>query len=55
MTVVDPVTKKSTTYPGGEPAGFIIEFETGFKLYHMGDTGLFGDMGLMSRLLAKAR
>ena len=29
---------------GGEPAGFIIEFENGFKLYHMGDTGLFGDM-----------
>jgi L-ascorbate metabolism protein UlaG (beta-lactamase superfamily) len=44
VTVVDPVTKKTTTYPGGEPAGFIIEFENGFKLYHMGDTGLFGDM-----------
>src|SRR5205823_12143862 len=44
ITVVDPVTKKSTTYPGGEPCGFIVEFENGFKLYHMGDTGLFGDM-----------
>ena len=47
VTVVDPVTKRSTTYPGGEPAGFIIEFENGFKLYHMGDTGLFGDMRLI--------
>lgn len=48
LTLVDPVTKKSTTYPGGEPAGFIIELENGFKLYHMGDTGLFGDMRLIA-------
>src|SRR6266487_2936386 len=27
ITDVDPVTKKSTTYPGGEPCGFIVEFE----------------------------
>ena len=27
--------------------GFIIEFENGFKIYHMGDTGLFGDMKLI--------
>lgn len=47
VTVVDPATKKSTTYPGGEPAGFVIEMENGFKLYHMGDTGLFGDMRLI--------
>ena len=48
VTVADPATKKSTTYPGGEPAGFIIQFENGFKLYHMGDTGLFGDMRLIA-------
>jgi L-ascorbate metabolism protein UlaG (beta-lactamase superfamily) len=47
ITVTDPTTKKSTTYPGGEPSGFIIQFENGFKLYHMGDTGLFGDMTLI--------
>src|SRR3972149_3430082 len=47
VTVTDPATKKSTTYPGGEPAGFIVEMENGFKLYHMGDTGLFGDMKLI--------
>jgi len=47
ITVGDPVSKKSTTYPGGEPCGFIVEFENGFKLYHMGDTGLFGDMKLI--------
>src|SRR5207245_11032280 len=47
LTLVDPTTKKSQTYPGGEPAGFIIEVENGLKVYHMGDTGLFGDMRLI--------
>jgi len=44
VTVTDPATKKTTTYPGGEPCGFIVEMENGVKIYHMGDTGLFGDM-----------
>ncbi len=44
VTVTDPTTGKSMTYPGGEPVGFAIQLENGFKLYHMGDTGLFGDM-----------
>jgi L-ascorbate metabolism protein UlaG (beta-lactamase superfamily) len=44
VTVTDPTTKKTHTYPGGEPAGFIVEVESGFKIYHMGDTGLFGDL-----------
>ena len=26
---------------------FVIEFENGFKVYHMGDTGLFGDLALI--------
>ena len=47
LTLVDPTTKKSQTYPGCEPAGFIIEVENGLKVYHMGDTGLFGDMRLI--------
>jgi L-ascorbate metabolism protein UlaG (beta-lactamase superfamily) len=48
MTVTDPATKKTTTYVGGEPAGFIIQTENGFKIYHMGDTGIFGDMKLIA-------
>src|SRR6267142_1614608 len=48
LTVTDPATKKSTTHVGGEPAGFIIQVENGFKIYHMGDTGLFGDMKLIA-------
>ena len=31
LTVTDPATKKATTHPGGEPAGFIIQVENGFK------------------------
>jgi L-ascorbate metabolism protein UlaG (beta-lactamase superfamily) len=38
---------KDEVHVGGEPAGFIIELENGFKIYHMGDTGLFGDMNLI--------
>ncbi|HEV2610806.1 MAG TPA: metal-dependent hydrolase [Noviherbaspirillum sp.] len=40
----NPATDKDETHVGGEPVGFIIELENGFKIYHMGDTGLFGDM-----------
>ena len=36
----------------GEPAGFVIELETDYKLYHAGDTCLFGDMALIRKLLA---
>jgi len=35
---------------GGDPLGFVIEFESGFKLYHAGDTALFGDMRLIGEL-----
>jgi L-ascorbate metabolism protein UlaG (beta-lactamase superfamily) len=44
FTYVDPDTKKRSNHPGGEPVGFIIELENGFKIYHMGDTAVFGDM-----------
>lgn len=40
----NPVTGKDEVHVGGEPVGFVIEMENGFKVYHMGDTGLFGDM-----------
>ncbi|MGQ0675755.1 MAG: metal-dependent hydrolase [Rhodospirillales bacterium] len=41
---VDPITGKERSFPGGEPVGWILTLENGFKIYHMGDTGLFGDM-----------
>lgn len=40
----NPATGKSETHPGGEPVGYIIELENGFRIYHMGDTGVFGDL-----------
>jgi len=40
----NPATTKDEVHVGGEPVGFIIEMENGFRIYHMGDTGLFGDM-----------
>jgi L-ascorbate metabolism protein UlaG (beta-lactamase superfamily) len=39
-----------TTVYGGEPCGYVLEFESGFKLYHAGDTALFGDMRLIGEL-----
>lgn len=37
---------------GGEAAGYVIELENGFKLYHAGDTAVFSDMALIGKLLA---
>lgn len=36
---------------GGEAAGYVIELENGFKLYHAGDTAVFSDMALIGKLL----
>jgi L-ascorbate metabolism protein UlaG (beta-lactamase superfamily) len=35
---------------GGDPVGYVAEFENGFKLYHAGDTCAFGDMALIGEL-----
>ncbi len=35
---------------GGEAAGYVIELENGFKIYHAGDTAVFGDMKLIAEL-----
>jgi L-ascorbate metabolism protein UlaG (beta-lactamase superfamily) len=45
----NPATSKDETHVGGEPVGYIIELEDGFKIYHMGDTGVFGDMALIGQ------
>lgn len=46
----NPATDKDETHVGGEPCGFVIEFENGFRIWHMGDTGLFGDMRLVGEI-----
>jgi L-ascorbate metabolism protein UlaG (beta-lactamase superfamily) len=35
---------------GGEACGYVIEFEKGPKLYHAGDTNVFGDMRIIHDL-----
>ena len=34
----------ATTLYLGEPVGFVVELENGFRIYHAGDTQVFGDM-----------
>ena len=35
---------------GGEACGYVIEFSTGLKIYHAGDTNVFGDMAIIREL-----
>ena len=35
--------------PGGVAVGYVLEFENGFKIYHTGDTDVFGDMALINK------
>lgn len=39
-----------TTLYLGEPVGFVVELENGFRFYFAGDTALFGDMRLIRDL-----
>ncbi|HET7199424.1 MAG TPA: metal-dependent hydrolase [Burkholderiales bacterium] len=43
----NPATGKREVHYGGQPCGFVIQMENGFRIYHTGDTGLFGDMKLI--------
>jgi L-ascorbate metabolism protein UlaG (beta-lactamase superfamily) len=46
----NPATGKEEAHYGGEPVGYILEMENGFKIWHMGDTGVFGDMRLIAEM-----
>lgn len=37
---------------GGEACGYVIEFSNGIKIYHAGDTNVFGDMAIIHDLYA---
>jgi L-ascorbate metabolism protein UlaG (beta-lactamase superfamily) len=37
---------------GGEACGYVLEFSNGVKLYHAGDTNVFGDMAIIRDLYA---
>ena len=47
--LVDEALAEHVLY-GGEPSGFVIELENGFRFYHAGDTNVFGDMKLLGEL-----
>jgi L-ascorbate metabolism protein UlaG (beta-lactamase superfamily) len=36
----------------GEPCGYVMTFEDGFRIYHAGDTNVFSDMTLIRELYA---
>lgn len=44
-----PTVDGATTYLG-EPVGFVVELEDGLRLYHAGDSDVFGDMALIREL-----
>ena len=37
---------------GGEACGYVIHFDNGLRLYHAGDTAVFGDMAIIRDLYA---
>src|SRR5205807_8867214 len=37
---------------GGEACGYVIHFDNGLKIYHAGDTNVFGDMQIIRELYA---
>jgi L-ascorbate metabolism protein UlaG (beta-lactamase superfamily) len=37
---------------GGEACGYVVEFGNGVKIYHAGDTNVFGDMQIIRELYA---
>ena len=49
MAELDPSWKGQRFFEGGDPVGYVIEMENGFKIYHSGDTDAFGDMALIGR------
>lgn len=43
----NPASNQDEAHPGGEPVGWIVELDNGFRIYHAGDTAAFGDMRLI--------
>jgi len=46
-----PEWKGARLLDGGSAVGYVIELENGFRIYHTGDTDVFGDMALIGRRL----
>ncbi len=46
------ITDGDETVYGGEACGYVVEFAGGLKIYHAGDTNVFGDMKIIHELYA---
>lgn len=46
-----PDTPGLRHFSAGVAVGYVVELENGFKIYHTGDTDLFGDMALIGKFL----
>ena len=51
LAVMKPESTGIKHAEGGVAVGYVIEFENGFRIYHTGDTDVFGDMALINRFL----
>jgi len=44
------IDDEGQTIYAGDPCGYVLEFDNGLKVYHSGDTGVFGDMQIIHDL-----
>jgi len=44
-----PETTGTRHISGGTAVGYVLELESGFRIYHAGDTNVFGDMALIHK------
>lgn len=49
LQILRPDAKDIRHVSGGEAVGYVVELENGFKIYHSGDTDVFGDMALIHK------
>ena len=49
LFAIKPEATGVRNFDGGVPVGYVIELENGFRIYHTGDTDVFGDMSLISK------
>jgi len=49
LVAIKPDATGMRHIPGGVAVGYVLEFENGFKIYHTGDTDVFGDMALINK------
>ena len=49
LLTLNPDTTGVRHIAGGAAVGYVLELENGFRIYHTGDTDVFGDMALINK------